>query len=110
MCFTLIFDIFYFVGWPKFHVRNRSYCRLQFILDCFLFHYQLQVWHQDVYGRNELYSYGFCHIPISPGSHEIECVTWRPKGTLIEELKTQFIGGSSQLKVSLRKTEIKQLL
>jgi len=54
-----------------------------------------------------LYSYGFCHIPVSPGLHEIECVTWRPKGNLIEELKTQFIGGSSQLKVSLRKNRNK---
>jgi len=64
-------------GWPKFH---------------------LQVWHQDSYGRNELYSYGFCHVPVSPGYHELDCVTWRPKGSLVEELKTQFIGGSSQLK------------
>ncbi|CAF0823982.1 unnamed protein product [Didymodactylos carnosus] len=64
-------------GWPKIH---------------------LQVWHQDSYGRNELYSYGFCHIPVSPGHHELDVVTWRPKGSLAEELKTQFIGGSSQLK------------
>ncbi|CAF3883454.1 unnamed protein product [Rotaria sp. Silwood2] len=77
LCITLIFDYIYIVGWPKFH---------------------LQVWHQDMYGRNELYSYGFCHVPISPGLHEIDCVTWRPKGTLLEELKTEFIGGSSQLK------------
>ncbi|CAF0889025.1 unnamed protein product [Didymodactylos carnosus] len=58
----------------------------------------LQVWHQDLYGRTELYSYGFCHIPVSPGYHELDVVTWRPKGSLAEELKTQFIGGSSQLK------------
>ena len=72
-----------------------------FIFHCFQSNHQLQVWHQDAYGRNELYSYGFCHIPVSPGFHEIDCVTWRPKGSLLEELKTQFIGGSSQLKVSL---------
>lgn len=40
-------------------------------------------------------------MPISPGFHEIDCVTWRPKGALMEELKTQFIGGSTQLKVRL---------
>ena len=33
-------------GWPKLH---------------------FEVWHQDNFGRNEIYGYGFCHIPTSPG-------------------------------------------
>ena len=33
-------------GWPKLH---------------------FEVWHQDNFGRNEIYGYGFCHVPTSPG-------------------------------------------
>ena len=64
-------------GWPRLHV---------------------QVWHQDVHGRNQLYGYGFIHIPSSPGYHEIECPTWKPNGTFQEELKSYFVGGCPQLK------------
>ncbi|XP_075225928.1 B9 domain-containing protein 2-like [Lycorma delicatula] len=46
-------------GWPKLHV---------------------QVYHYDKYGRSELYGYGFCYIPTTPGTHVIECCTWRPIG------------------------------
>ena len=35
-------------GWPKLH---------------------FEVWHQDGFGRNEIYGYGFCHIPTSPGKN-----------------------------------------
>ncbi|CAH1263683.1 B9D2 [Branchiostoma lanceolatum] len=64
-------------GWPKLH---------------------FQVWHQDSYGRNELYGYGFCHVPTSPGMHSLECVTWRPAGSLREQISQYFIGGGPQLK------------
>jgi B9 domain-containing protein 2 len=64
-------------GWPKIH---------------------LQVWHQDSYGRNELYGYGFCHLPTSPGHHELTCPTWRPTGSTQERLAQMFVGGSAQLK------------
>ena len=64
-------------GWPKIH---------------------LQVWHQDSFGRNELYGYGFCHLPTSPGFHEIECPTWRPSGTMREQISQMFVGGGPQLR------------
>lgn len=64
-------------GWPRLHV---------------------QVWHQDGFGRNELFAYGFVHIPSSPGLHSIECTTWKPNGTLKEELTQYFVGGCLQLK------------
>ena len=64
-------------GWPKIH---------------------MQVWHQDGFGRNELYGYGHCHIPTSPGMHKIDCATWRPSGTLREQIMQTFVGGSPQLK------------
>ncbi|XP_051900251.1 B9 domain-containing protein 2 [Pristis pectinata] len=60
----------------------------------------LQVWHQDSFGRSELYGYGFCHIPSSPGFHQIDCVTWRPLGTWQEQLSQMFVGGGPQLKHS----------
>ncbi|XP_014666947.1 PREDICTED: B9 domain-containing protein 2-like [Priapulus caudatus] len=64
-------------GWPKFH---------------------FQVWHQDTFGRNELYGYGFCHVPTSPGIHELECATWRPVGSLREQISQYFLGGGLQLR------------
>lgn len=64
-------------GWPKIH---------------------FQVWHQDSFGRNELYGYGFCHVPTTPGMHEIECPTWRPSGSFKEQVSQYFLGGGPQLK------------
>ena len=59
-----------------------------------------EVWHQDMFGRNEIYGYGFCHVPTSPGTHNIDCVTWRPKGTYREQIRSYFIGGAPQLRTS----------
>ena len=67
-------------GWPKFH---------------------FQVWHQDSYGRNEIYGYGYCHVPTSPGTHDVDCVTWRPLCSgKFEQLRSFFVGGAPQLKTS----------
>lgn len=81
-CFISILLIFAcknykFTGWPKIH---------------------FQVWHQDSFGRNELYGYGFCHVPTTPGMHEIECPTWRPSGSFKEQVSQYFLGGGPQLK------------
>lgn len=64
-------------GWPKF-----------------LF----EVWHQDSFGRAELYGYGVCHVPVTPGYHELECATWRPLGNVKDQLTSYFVGGSHQLR------------
>nr|CAD7458437.1 unnamed protein product [Timema tahoe] len=64
-------------GWPKLH---------------------LQVYCQDRFGRSEIYGYGFCHIPTSPGSHLIDCVTWRPVGSWRDQFTQFFLGGGPQLK------------
>ena len=69
--------ILYMIGWPKIH---------------------FEVWHQDSFGRNELYGYGYCHIPTSPGIHIVECPTWRPIGTIWEQISQTFLGGGPQLK------------
>lgn len=64
-------------GWPKLH---------------------LQVWHQDSFGRCQLYGYGFCHVPSSPGHHRVSCATWRPLGSWQEQLAQVFVGGGPQLR------------
>ena len=58
----------------------------------------IQVWHQDSYGRNELYGYGFCHLPTSPGIHEISVPTWKPSGSFQETVTEIFLGGGAQLR------------
>ncbi|KAJ3415805.1 B9 domain-containing protein 2 [Chytridiales sp. JEL 0842] len=58
----------------------------------------LQVYHQDMFGRNELYGYGFMHIPTTPGNHVVECVTWRPSGTMMDQIWAYFLGATPQLK------------
>lgn len=65
------------LGWPKLHI---------------------QVWHQDSFGRCELYGYGYCHIPSSPGHHRLQCATWRPLGSWQEQLAQMFVGGGPQLR------------
>jgi len=64
-------------GWPKIH---------------------FQVWHQDSFGRNEIYGYGYCHVPTSPGMHDVECPMWRPVGSLREQITQAFLGGGPMLK------------
>lgn len=56
-------------GWPKIH---------------------LEVWHHDTFGRSEIYGYGFCHVPTSPGMHRVEVVTWRPVGTLFQQAQSEY--------------------
>ncbi|TRY97892.1 hypothetical protein DNTS_034128 [Danionella cerebrum] len=58
----------------------------------------LQVWHQDSFGRCQLYGYGYVHVPSSPGQHRLECVTWRPLGSWQDQLSQMFVGGGPQLR------------
>ncbi|KAI8475833.1 MAG: B9 domain-containing protein [Monoraphidium minutum] len=64
-------------GWPKLHV---------------------QIWAQDVHGRNELKGYGFCHVPTSPGVFELDCPTWLPEGSALERVTAFFVGGAPRLR------------
>ncbi|KNC46775.1 B9 domain-containing protein 2 [Thecamonas trahens ATCC 50062] len=74
------FDVHYalstVVGWPRLKV---------------------EVWHQDRYGRDELYGYGFVHLPTAPGAHELDIATWRPARSWWDSLKAFFLGGSPEL-------------
>lgn len=55
------------------------------------------MWSQDSFGRCQLAGYGFCHVPSSPGTHQLDCPTWRPLGSWREQLARAFVGGGPQL-------------
>jgi len=57
----------------------------------------LQVWHQDSFGRCNICSYGFVHIPSQAGYHKISCHTWRPVGTVTDQISQLFTGESLKL-------------
>uniref|UniRef100_A0A1I8I2H3 B9 domain-containing protein 2 n=1 Tax=Macrostomum lignano TaxID=282301 RepID=A0A1I8I2H3_9PLAT len=57
-----------------------------------------QVFHYDWAGRSSLVGYGFAHVPSQPGLHKIDCVTWRPTGSFMDEVSSKFVGGGIQLK------------
>ena len=59
---------------------------------------RIEVYGVDAYGRVELAGYGCCIIPISAGTHELRCATWRPCGSLREQFSTFFLGGFPRLK------------
>jgi B9 domain-containing protein 2 len=64
-------------GWPKFNI---------------------QVFHQDEHGRNDIFGYGFFHVPTTSGDHEIECAIWRPEGSTWDTISAFFLGGQRRLK------------
>ena len=66
-----------FIGWPKLY---------------------FEVWRHDEHGRSEICSYGFSHIPASPGRHTTICPTWRPTGSFWEEMQKKFVGGGPELR------------
>lgn len=63
-------------GWPKF-----------------LF----EVWQQDSYGRSAPAGYGTLHLPLTPGRHQVECLTWRPVGTFSDEVNALLTGSGLRL-------------
>ncbi|KAJ1536734.1 B9 domain-containing protein 2 [Nowakowskiella sp. JEL0078] len=52
---------------------------------------------QDSFGLLED-GYGFVNVPASPGTHYIDCVTWRPAGSFIDWLWSFFLGVTPQLR------------
>lgn len=37
-------------------------------------------------------------MPTIPGEHEVTCATWRPAGSVREEVMQKFVGGGLQLR------------
>lgn len=58
----------------------------------------LQVWRMDEHGRLDLAGYAFVHVPTQPGHHSLSVPTWRPMGSLHEEVAAFFLGGTPQLR------------
>jgi B9 domain-containing protein 2 len=58
----------------------------------------LQVWRMDEHGRLDLAAYAFVHVPTQPGHHSLSVSTWRPMGSLHEEVTAYFLGGTPQLR------------
>ena len=48
--------------------------------------------------RNDICGYGFCHVPVAPGIHTVECPCWIPEGTAMEKITAFFVGGAPRLK------------
>ena len=65
------------VGWPRHKVK---------------------VWRRDEHGSNIFCGHGYCNCPMSPGSYDMDIVTWRPIGSFSEKLKSFFLGARPQLK------------
>lgn len=59
---------------------------------------RVEVYGVDAYGRIELAGYGCCMVPTAAGTHELRCSTWRPCGTVREQLSSFFLGGGPRLK------------
>lgn len=59
---------------------------------------RLEVYGVDSYGRVELAGYGCCIVPTSAGTHELRCPTWRPCGSVREQISSFFLGGGLRLK------------
>jgi B9 domain-containing protein 2 len=59
---------------------------------------RIEVWGRDSNGSNSLCGYGFAHIPMRPGKHHLDIVTWRPEGSFAESLHSFFLGDRPQLK------------
>jgi len=58
----------------------------------------LEVWYQDMFGRNQLVGYGQQVMPLTAGFHQLTCHTWRPVGSKRDQFSQALVGGSIELK------------
>ncbi|GAB5364384.1 hypothetical protein AAMO2058_000965500 [Amorphochlora amoebiformis] len=59
-------------GWPKLRIQVNTI---------------------DDEDRVDLAGYGFCHVPMSPGTHSLDIVTTRPKGSFWDHISSKYVGG-----------------
>ena len=57
----------------------------------------LQVNSVDDWGRHRIEGYGFIRFPVEPGYHKLEVETWRPRGSLSDEIHSFFLGGGIRI-------------
>jgi hypothetical protein len=60
-------------------------------------HLLFQVNSVDSWDRHRIEGYGFVRLPMEPGYHEIEVDTWRPRGSIMTEIHSFFLGGSVRI-------------
>jgi len=57
----------------------------------------MQVQELDEHGCSHVAGYGFCHLPVTPGSSELTVCCWRPTGSVRDEISAYFLGNTSRL-------------
>jgi hypothetical protein len=57
----------------------------------------LQVNSVDDWGRHRIEGYGFIRFPLEPGYHKLSVDTWRPRGSLTDEIHSFFLGGGIRI-------------
>lgn len=72
-----IIKLSFFLGWPKIF---------------------LEVYHLDWLGRSHLFGYGLVTVPTSPGTHTLDCCTWRPYGSFKQRFVQFFLGDGLHVK------------
>lgn len=53
---------------------------------------------QSRWGITSIVGYGFVHLPLTPGCHEVDVDTWVPLGTLSDQKTNFFIGAGPTLR------------
>lgn len=59
---------------------------------------EIEVRWRDSYGRSDVGGYAVVHVPVAPGTHELSCRVWRPRGSLGDRFAAFFVGGRPALK------------
>ena len=62
-------------------------------LDTYTFSREFLGSHPDAGG------YGFAHLPMAAGTHDVEVATWCPEGTTYERVAAFFGGGRPRIKM-----------
>ncbi|KAF0974031.1 hypothetical protein FDP41_006962 [Naegleria fowleri] len=57
-----------------------------------------QVTSKDSWDRFRMEGYGFVSIPSTPGYHQLTVQTWKPAGSIRNNLRSRFVGGSTELR------------
>ncbi|EFC50144.1 hypothetical protein NAEGRDRAFT_29577 [Naegleria gruberi] len=57
-----------------------------------------QVTSKDFWDRYRVEGYGFIALPSTPGYHNYTVNTWKPTGSIRNNLRSSFVGGSTELR------------
>jgi len=57
----------------------------------------LRVWRLDLYENIDIIGYGSLYLPNQPGSHDLICETWRPRGSPLQESQAFYLEAPPKL-------------